>query len=309
MERVNRTFSIITALIAAIAIGVTCRPPLGPISKAVLVGALEEVPGHFANEPTARKVRVLFHKSGGAWEAYKSDCPDQDCLKQAAASFPRAVTWTVTYNGRNLGVVDAETPDAFDAYSDIGLQTIAAGARAPTVGERSSDYAGFLDQAVYRPLVTVSNPESRDPDGWTQTVVSEPVVAVLRQAFRARFPSVENCATPEENTPRRWAYFEGDIHVGDAHASNTRWTLATLSLSDYRCDGPPDGPYVDQLFSVDPAGHVALIGDEMRYLDAGDYDGDGRSEVVVSIARYNRGGYALFFDTLGRHVTFEFSYH
>jgi hypothetical protein len=270
---------------------------------------LEDVPGRFTNEPNSRKVRVLFRKSGDEWQAFESNCPDQECLKTAPSSFPRTVTWTVTYNGRKVGVVDAETPGVFEAYSHIGLQTIAAGARVPTIGERSREYAGYLDAEVYRPLVTISAPDSRDPDGWEQTMVTEQTVAALRRAFRARFPNVENCTSPEENTPRRWDYPDTDIAIGPAHASNKGWTLETISLTDYRCDGPPDAPYVDQLFSVDPARRIAFIGGEMRYLDAGDYDDDGRSEVMVSIAGDNRGGYALFFDEFARHATFEFNYH
>jgi hypothetical protein len=47
----------------------------------------------------------------------------------------------------------------------------------------------------------------------------------------------------------------------------------------------------------------------MWLVDAGDYDNDGKSELVFSIDRDNRGGYELFYDTLRRHVTFEFNYH
>jgi len=230
-------------------------------------------------------------------------------LKQAPSAFPRTVTWTVIYNGRTIGMVDAETPAAFDSYSHTGLQAILPEDRVPTVGERSLEWAGFLDQPAYRPLVTVSAPEWRDPDDWKQTAISEQMRSALRRAFRAKFPNVENCTTPEENLARRWEYSDEDIGMTDAHASNKNWTLATVSLRDYRCDGPPDAPYVDQLFSVDPAGRVAFIGGEMRYLDAGDYDDDGRSELVLSIDGYNRGGYALLFDEFARRATFEFNYH
>lgn len=47
----------------------------------------------------------------------------------------------------------------------------------------------------------------------------------------------------------------------------------------------------------------------MSLVDAGDYDNDGKSEVVFSIAGDNLGGYVLFYDDFTKHATFEFSYH
>jgi hypothetical protein len=47
----------------------------------------------------------------------------------------------------------------------------------------------------------------------------------------------------------------------------------------------------------------------MWLVDAGDYGNDGRSELLFSIDRYNRGGYELFYDDFRKRAVFEFSYH
>jgi hypothetical protein len=47
----------------------------------------------------------------------------------------------------------------------------------------------------------------------------------------------------------------------------------------------------------------------MWLVDAGDYDNDGKSELVFSIDRYNRGGYELFYDDFKKRTIFEFGYH
>jgi hypothetical protein len=44
----------------------------------------------------------------------------------------------------------------------------------------------------------------------------------------------------------------------------------------------------------------------MWLVDAGDYDNNGRDELVFSIDRYNRGGYELFYDDFKKHATFEY---
>jgi hypothetical protein len=44
-------------------------------------------------------------------------------------------------------------------------------------------------------------------------------------------------------------------------------------------------------------------------VDAGDFNNDGKSEILFSISRYDRGGYELFYDQFTKHVAFEFSFH
>ena len=53
----------------------------------------------------------------------------------------------------------------------------------------------------------------------------------------------------------------------------------------------------------------ALSGLKYVAVGAGDYDNDGKSELVFSIDDYNRGGYKLFYDDLSRSAIFEFNYH
>ena len=47
----------------------------------------------------------------------------------------------------------------------------------------------------------------------------------------------------------------------------------------------------------------------MHLVDAGDYDHDGKSEVLFTIEDYNRGGYRLLYDDFQKQALFEFSYH
>ena len=54
---------------------------------------------------------------------------------------------------------------------------------------------------------------------------------------------------------------------------------------------------------------ITLLGNGMWLVDAGDYDNDGKSELVFSIDRYNQGGYELFYADFKKHATFEFGYH
>src|SRR5260370_17833861 len=84
----------------------------------VILGILEDVPAHSAGQPDLRGVRIVFQKNGGDWQAFPSDCPDQGCMEKIASGYPQQVTWTIAFDGRNLGRVTGPTPKKLDFYDD-----------------------------------------------------------------------------------------------------------------------------------------------------------------------------------------------
>ena len=80
-----------------------------------------------------------------------------------------------------------------------------------------------------------------------------------------------------------------------------------LDPSKYNCDGPrgPTWSYHWFLVSADQV----FIDLEMDFVDAGDYDGDGKSEVLFWHNGYNEDGYSLYFDDFTRRVDFWWHYH
>jgi len=123
------------------------------------------------------------------------------------------------------------------------------------------------------------------------------------------FPRATNCKNPDENIARPWSYHDEQITFTHIYSSRERWFLAQAALTPYRCDGPPDDEFVDQWFAISPSKKIKFLGKAMWLVDAGDYDNDGKSEIVFSIAGYNRGGYELFYDAFDKRATFEFNYH
>lgn len=281
----------------------------GLSAQTVYLGILEDVPGVYAGEPNFRAVRVVFQKNKDGWQALPSNCPDQTCLKTISSSYPPRVSWTVAFDGRNLGQLTAQTPKEFKFYSHVGQQEITSPAAIPIIGKRSTDFGGFTDQAVYRPLVVNSQPYFKDPESWKPSQLTTELAGLLRHRFRQMFPKVSNCESDKENVSKRWAYQDTDIKMIKAYSSKSGWSLAQVRLDNYRCDGPADEPFVDQWFAISPSKQLVFLDQGMWLVDAGDYDNDGKSELVFSIDRYNRGGYELFYDDFKKKVTFEFSYH
>ena len=290
--------------------GLICSVPgLAASEGGIKLGVLEDLPGHYSGQPHFRAVRIVFQQEGREWRPYPSNCRDPRCLKAISAKYPASVTWTVGRAGKELGQVIGHTPSDFGWYSDVGLQRLASSGPIPTIGKRSIKYAGYLDEPVFRSLIVSSGSRFADPDAWQPRPLSMNTVGALRQQFRRRFPKVWNCKSPDENEPRPWHYADANIRVSESYVAGTGWRLAKLRLTGNRCDGPLDDPFVSQWFVISPKGQPRFLVAGLNFLDAGDYNHSGKSVVVFSIDRDNRGGYELFYDDFRRSAVFQFSYH
>jgi hypothetical protein len=296
-------------MFACLVFALGCSSAAWAQEQPVILGILEDTPGHYSGDPHYRSVRVVFRKESGEWRAFPHDCSDQKCLGSVTAQFPPVMNWTIAFDGRNIGRIRTTNPKRFDFYSDVGQQKVTGTESIPTIGKASLDFAGFLNGPVYRPLIAISKPHFSDPEEWKPAQLSPEVVSLLREQFRQKFPKVMNCANPEENVAKPWLYPDNAVKVIKAYSSRERWSVARLQLEEYRCDGPADDPFADQWFSISPTREVKFLDKAMWLVDAGDYDNGGESELVFSIDDYNRGGYKLFYDHFKKEVVFEFGYH
>jgi hypothetical protein len=280
------------------------------LGQDIVLGILEDNHGWYAGEPNFRDVRVVFRKVGLEWKPFPSDCPDQLCLKTVATNYPNEMTWTIAFDGKNAGQITGHTPIEFKWYAAVGQQEIADTAHVPTIGKRSSEFGGYTEAAVYRPLIANSQPYFKDPDEWKPIRPSQDLISQLQQAFRKQFPKLCRLGGPEHNRMDAFPYRGQEIAVVKAYGSKLGWTIARLHLEAVDCRDTEAGFDIDDpWFAVAPNGSATHLADGMWLVDAGDYDNDGKSELVFSIDRDNRGGYELFYDNFTKHVAFEFNYH
>jgi hypothetical protein len=276
-----------------------------------ILGVLEDVPGVYAGDQNSPGVRVIFQKKGTGWEAFPSNCPNPDCLKKVSSEYPGEVVWTIGFDGGTLGQVTGRTPAEFGFYSHVGLQNVTSGERVPTVGKKSAEYGGYTDAVVYRPLVANSQSFFNDPESWKPSQLSPELSKLLRQGFRRKFPQLCKASARNESKLVRFVYRDEDIRLVKAYASNKQWVVARLRLRGaIDCNDTEAGFEIDDAwFVTDPQKAVRYLGSGMWLVDAGDYDNDGKSELLFAINRENRGGYELFYDDFKAHSVFEFSYH
>ena len=279
--------------------------------QSVILGVLEDNSGHYAGEPNSRTVRALFKKDRSDWQPFPSDCEDTVCLKSLTATYPPEVTWTITFDGRNLGQVTGRTPKDFAWYSSVGQQEITSKGPVPTVGERSEKFGGYTGAAVYRPLVANSQPNFNDPDGWKLSAPFPNLQAILRSAFRGKFPRLcHSNSTDDSAKPEPFPYRDEEMNFVKAYRSKTGWIAVQMHIDATDCEDAEAGFGIDDAwFVVSPRHSVTYLDSGIWLVDAGDYDHDGRSELVFSIDKDNRGGYEIFYDEFKKHAKSEFSYH
>jgi hypothetical protein len=142
----------------------------------------------------------------------------------------------------------------------------------------------------------------------------EEIAQLVRNAFRRQFPHVDRCKD-EKIVERDWKFPGSSVSMRAAYASNKNSFLVAVNLNAGDCGwgGRPDEPtdsFVFQWFLVAADRSVRRIGGFEGLLDAGDYDNDGRSELVFFSTRSESSdAYDLLYDNFQKKVELEIGYH
>lgn len=298
MRPVRPTWLALAGLLVALPAWPQSTP--GP-TPTILVGVLEEPQCDLGPTPS---LRVLFARTAHAWQSLSDPLPELPVR-------PERVTWTVAFDGRRLGTFTSPAP------TDTGFFLREARERflgtAPdsvryTIPDRAGLFGGWCDAPARRPVVVVSRPNYRDPARWKRDQPPPEVLTRLMPEFASRV--VLTCEGGDETVDTIARYTAADLRVTQAYRAGTGERLVGVRAAPERatCDGPD----FDEAWSA----HWFLVGTEVEFLgvgltlvDAGDYDGDGVSELLFWYSGYNRDGYWLVPGEGGSPVAFTWSYH
>ena len=165
---------------------------------------------------------------------------------------------------------------------------------------------------VHRPLVLSSLGRCEDPEGWHRAPLAAGRWRKVAEAARANVRAPICAGSDAEKPTETWRPALADLELVKAYASDRGEGLAMVRARPpaRACDLVEDpSPFAVRLVHVSPAGEISLVGIGMAVVDAGDYDGDGRSEVIVKEQRHDRDGYVLFTDGFRGRVAFGWTYH
>lgn len=300
----NRILSLLVLCVLLSEVALCAVAPRSRQDDVIYLGFLDDHREEMVNwkkgVASQRVLRPAFEKTSSGWKTL------------SASSLPRSMKWAIAFDGRSLGEIESRGT----SYGLTAFQTIITPATAvPTVGSPSDEFAGIMglggQTKIRRPLVVVSKPYFRDPDGWKRTKLSDETGTLVRKAFRREYPHVNRCKD-EEIVEKNWKFPDSALGFPAAYASNKRSYLVEASLNAGDCGwvDDPDDPLSDPWFFVSSDGVVKRIGSFMTLLDAGDYDNDGKSEIVFFLSQgENLDGFVLFDANLQKQASFTWSYH
>ena len=275
-------------------------------AEIIYVGILDDAREEMANwEPgvaNQRLIRPAFEKVGSAWHLVDH------------SSIPHQMTWTVAFDGKNLGQIESKAiPGVVTREKSEGfltqVQTLTTpSASVPAIGTPSAAYAGLMSMGpgkMRRPPVVVSRPNVRDPDGWKRfSPLPDRIETLVRAAFRRDLPHVNRCK--EEVAQHDWRFPDSSLGFPVAYASNKGSFLVEAELDAGNCGyvDDPDDPLSGPWYFVSVEGSVRRIGSFMSVLDAGDYDGCGRSELVFFLSQpEDTDGFVLYDSDLRKQAS------
>jgi hypothetical protein len=293
-------------LVSFVFFGIALSAQTGSVNtnRTLYIGVLDDAREEMLDwKPGVAKQRIIrpaFEKTPTGWKQVDS------------SSFPAHMSWTVAFDGKDLGQVESQVS------SEEGLtavQKILTSASAiPAVGSPSQQFAGLMavgPTKARRPLVVISEPYFHDPDGWKRTKLPDEISGLVRKAFRREYPHVDRCKEEQIVEPN-WKFSDSALTLPIAYSSNKHSFLVKASLNAGDCGwvDQPDDPLSEPWFFVSGDGTVRRIGSFMSLLDAGDYDNDGKSEVVFLLSQgENTDGFVLFDASFKKQASALWHYH
>lgn len=273
-----------------------------PPKPEVYVGILEDdrstpdLPDAPSKPGKVRVVRMAFASRDGVWR------------KHDEANGPR--TWTIAFDGKKIGEIKTDPRPAGQTERGRGVFGIRS-AKVPVRGKASPDYSGWPGGLARRPLVALSAPNVKDPDGWRPGKLSAAEKKKIWELFpKPPAPSAAMC--PDGNNKPAWPgepFPESSLVVGKVYVSKADQKIAGASLKNPYpgCDTDPQQPR-NHWFKISAA-NTSEFGADLTPVDAGDYDGDGQSEFIFFKSGYNRDGYIIYANDFENSAELNWSYH
>lgn len=276
------------------------------------LGVLETRFVSFEDTTRIRVQRVMFRHANDKWYSLEHEIGD-------SSKYPVQAPWTIAFDGRTIGSFNShmapikfrDAPWTFprDAYHIPDTQKL------PTIGMPTMEFSGWIGEIQPRPLVTVSDTNYADREKWKPFVPDERIIKELTTLYKQHFEYTEYAridTLSDVILALGKSYISANggslIQIGEKNFLDDGAVILSSPIWIYRSSA---GEVIDLSKAVDFPFRGA--GDSetsnLHLVDAGDYDGDGYSEVIFWIDRYNGNGYALFYHNFSAHVTFEWSFH
>lgn len=279
---------------------------LNILSQEIIIGTQENYNFEVENR-NFFIVRVLFKKEDNKWFSYKHDFNTPKLLNKSYTFFPKTMKWYIGFNGNLLDTLNTKVLTDIKYYYQIGFHNIADTSEILKIGKKSKFYSGWLyPWETYRPLVLNSKPFFTDPDKWEPYEPDSTDIHYSLECLKEEYNASDSILS------------KAKVEINKSYRSyNYKRKLISLSIENVNI--------VDHVSLIEQTGeyyypeseawiylngsNIRYLHSEMRFLNAGDYDNDGNSEVIFKVQQYNYDCYILFYNDFKNYVEFGWHYH
>ena len=279
--------------------------------------------GTGSNEvPAQPAVRMAFVHQSGIWQPMPNQARNEAELDHLATRYPRSVHWVIAFDGKFRGEFNATRPLRWDHYSDVGVFHSDPKSHIDLVTKGWRDFRYWGGPQHFRPMVVVSTSNFRDPDDWKPWTPTSLELARFYPAFRVAAGTMSfTCNYYDPDKPEHLkaeTYPNKRIVLVKAYRSKQGYRLVALKIDPNAIHGPCHGnneilsanwPHWTEQWLLDKGNGPEFLGRSLELIDAGDYDGNGYSEIVFHKYGYNHDAYVLLFDHLSKQIEFGWVYH
>lgn len=227
------------------------------------------------------------------------------------------IEWTIAFDGRNLGqhsTIDP-TKEGIGFYNTFynrdKLLHFKNQTRVPRVKNKSKLFGGWCDSPSLRPLVLVNSPNFVDPEKWKPFVPNSSYKHLLYPMIKEIVgDKAIKCEDYDWTTVKPYDFKPEELLLYKSYRAKSGKELVAISLDTKKitCDGPAEKEW-DITWFLLIKNEVTFLDHGLNLVDAGDYDKDGKSEVLFWHSGYNQDGYVLFYDDFKESARFTWAYH
>ncbi len=265
----------------------------------------------YIDSTSIKIVRVLFYKESDEWKSFENEIENTKI-------YPSKVSWFIAFDGKQIGEFNSiSTPIKYksytwtyprDAYHKPEINDL------PTIGKPDNTFSGWQGDIQPRPLVTVSKPFCHDAEQWKPFTPNKEIVKSITPKYKEYLINgkfLDSLKTEQvvllkcynSTNAGKLIQFGAKKHFDEEeYIDNRVWFYISVSGEIINLTDMIDKDYRNDDFEDDDFSTTVLV-------DAGDYDNDGKSEVLFWVERYNRDGYFLFYNNFKNMIDFTWSYH
>jgi hypothetical protein len=170
-------------------------------------------------------------------------------------------------------------------------------------------FMGWCAAPTHIPVPVLTRASAEDPEHWSPLQLKAEMREALYEGFRRSIRDTKLCYVKEDSVSEPYEITSKELRILQVLGNDRGDTLVAATLmKDYtECDSELGEANTPRWFLM--GDEATFLGEGLEYVDAGDFDGDGTSELLSWYSAYNRDGYVLYSKAFEDRVEYTWSYH